>query len=637
MARNQVMIELEQRAAFVEAALANVQDDHGIWERIFTESNWGMVVSNTENGELLKMNPVFADMHGYCLHELIGKSMYDVFAPECHKDLPEIVRKIHDSGHHAFDSIHIRKDGSRFPVHIDIYEVTVNAESLRVVFVWDISESDKREKELCQYRQSLEELVRSRTKELERSNEQLRSQITQREIAENELAKANQEMSNTLESIQDGFLAVNRQWIITYANKAIVNARKKKGFHDILVGSEFRETCEQVNNAIYGHCLKVMKDRKPNRFEIYIEFLGQWTEFSIYPTESGISLFCRNIDERKKIEKAVEAEHYRLYSIFNSFPGLIYVQEDNRKIRFANSRFQEKFGPYEGKPCYEVVAGLTAPCSDCRLPNIMDGSQWKEMVFDKRSYEVYSQPFTDADGSKLVFKVLLDITARKNVNQELARLERLNMVGEMAAGIAHEVRNPLTTVKGFLQLLTSKDNTREYHEFYDLMIEELDRANSIISDFLSLARDQTTDYKLTNISEMVRSLSPLLTADALIQDKEIVLELEQVPDILGNKNELRQLLLNIARNGLEAMPVGTTLTIQTFKLDDFIILRVCDQGAGIDPVILEKLGTPFLTTKEQGTGLGLAICQGIAVRHHAAIDYESTPSGTTVTVKFPVS
>jgi len=637
MSTNQMIIELEQRVAFVETALANVRDDNGIWDRIFTDSNWGMVVSNAKNGELLKMNPVFAEMHGYCIHELIGKSMYDIFAPECHKDLPEIVRNIHKTGHYAFKSVHIRKDGSRFPVHSDNYEVTVKEENLRVVFVWDISENEKKEKELCRYRESLEKLVKSRTAELERSNEQLRNQIAQREAAENQLAKANQEMSNTLESINDGFLAVNRQGIITYANKAIVNARKKKGYNDILLGSDFREPCEQVDNAIYGHCLKVMKDRKPNRFEIYIEFLGQWTEFSIYPTENGISLFCRNIDERKKIEKAVEAEHHRLYSIFNSFPGLIYVQEDNRKIRFANSRFQEKFGPYEGKPCYEVVAGLTVPCSDCMLPNTMDGSQWKEMVFDKRSYEVYSQPFTDADGSKLVFKVLLDITERKNVNQELARLERLNMVGEMAAGIAHEVRNPLTTVKGFLQLLTSKDNTKEYREFYDLMIEELDRANSIISDFLNLARDQTTDYKLTDISEMVRSLSPLLTADALIQDKEIVLELEQVPDILGNKNELRQLLLNIVRNGLEAMPVGTTLTIQTFKLDDFIILRVCDQGVGIDPVIFKKLGTPFLTTKEQGTGLGLAICQGIAVRHHAVIDYESTPSGTTVTVKFPVS
>lgn len=207
----------------------------------------------------------------------------------------------------------------------------------------------------------------------------------------------------------------------------------------------------------------------------------------------------------------------------------------------------------------------------------------------------------------------------------------------MAAGIAHEVRNPLTTVHGFLQLLASKDNTKQYHKFYELMIEELDRANLIITDFLSLASNKTFDFELINISRIVGSLSPLLVADALNRDKEIFFELDQVPDIQGNENELRQLLLNLARNGFEAMQGGRTLTIQTYKSENFIILRVRDQGEGIDPMILEQLGTPFLTTKEQGTGLGLVICQSIAVRHNAVINYESNSTGTTVTVKFDFS
>jgi PAS domain S-box-containing protein len=638
MATDEVIIELKQRITFLEAVLANVREDNGIWDRIFAENYWGMMVCDAITGELLKMNICYADMHGYSISELIGKSIYDVFALGYHKDLPEIIRMIHDHGHYAYNSVHIRKNGSCFPVHTDSYEVTVNARRFRVVSIWDISESELKEKELRQYRENLEELVKLRTEELERTNKQLRSEIMQKEAAENELARANREMIDTLESISDGFVAVNRQWIITYANKAMVNARKKKGINGILVGSGLWETYEQGNREIYDSCLKVMNDRKPTRFETYVALMGQWNEFSIYPTESGISIFSRNIDEQKKIEKAVEEEHHRLYSLFDSFPGLIYVQEDKHKIRFANSSFQTKFGPYEGKPCYEVIAGLTIPCSDCILPIVIKGSKYrsKEVAFDNRIYEGYAQPFTDADGSRLVFKVLLDITERKDAERELARLERLNMVGEMAAGIAHEVRNPLTTVRGFLQLLAAKDNTKQYHEFYALMIEELDRANFIISDFLSLASDKTSDFELTNISEMVRGLSPLLAADALNQDKEMILELAQVPDILGNKNELRQLLLNIARNGLEAMPVGTTLTIQTLMLEDYIILRVCDQGEGVDPVIFEKLGTPFLTTKAQGTGLGLAICQSIAVRHHAVISYESNPSGTTVTVKFPV-
>ena len=343
-----------------------------------------------------------------------------------------------------------------------------------------------------------------------------------------------------------------------------------------------------------------------------------------------------NIDAKKKIEKSVEEEHLRLYSIFDNFPGLIAVQEENYIIRYANSSFQAKFGSWEGKLCYDIILGLTSPCSDCvtTMTFLNSTPLRQEMVIGNRIYEVYVQPFTDVDGSRLVFKVLIDITDRKNADREFARLERLNMVGEMAAGIAHEVRNPLTTVRGFLQLLLSKENTQTYHEFYELMIEELDRANLIITDFLSLARDKSADFKLINISKIARSLSPLLSADAINQNKEVCFELEQVADIQGNEGEIRQLLLNLARNGLEAMQGGSTLTIQTFEIDNDIFLRVCDQGGGIDPFILEKLGTPFLTTKEEGTGLGVAICQSIATHHNAVLNFESNSTGTTVTVKF---
>ncbi len=514
--------------------------------------------------------------------------------------------------------------------------MTVDARRLRVVSVWDITESELKENELRQYRESLEELVKSRTEELERTNEQLRSEIRQKEVAQKQLTESNQKMMNIIESISDGFFSIDRQWQITYANNVMLNALKANGSNGNIIGTDFWETYKHGNKEIKDACLKAMNDGQQSQFETFAPLMGHWAECSIYPTESGVAAFSRNINERKKIEKSIEEEYRRMSFVCDATPALIYVQEDNYKIRFANSNFKARFGSCEGKTCYEVITCLTIPCSNCSLPILINGSesQWKETVLNNRIYEVYAQPYTDADGTRVVFKVLIDITDKKNAERDFARLERFNMVGEMAAGIAHEVRNPLTTVRGFLQLLSSKDNTQQYQEFYNIMIEELDRANCIISDFLSLAQDKTSDVELTNISEMVRSLSPLLAADALIQDKEIILELEPVPDILGNKNELRQLLLNITRNGLEAMPAGTTLTIQTLRVEDDIILRVCDQGEGIDPVILERLGTPFLTTKDQGTGLGLAICQTIALRHHAVIRYESSPSGTTVSVNF---
>ncbi|MDR3586099.1 MAG: PAS domain S-box protein [Desulfosporosinus sp.] len=639
MSTDEVISELTQKVTCLEATLAEVRQDNEIWERIFTENFWGMVVTDVHNAELLKVNPRFAEMLGYDTTELIGKSSYDIFSPECHQGLPEIFQTIHERAHYAYKSEFRRKDESSFPVHIDSYEVTINSQRLRVVSIWDITESEHKEKELSQYRESLEELVKFRTKELEQVNAQLRSQISQREAVENELAKANQEMINTLESISDCCVTINRQWVITYANKAMLKAIKGNGFKGDFIGASFLEIYDGSNKEIIEACVKAMNDSQPTRLETFAPLIGYWAELSIYPTKSGLSAFFRNIEEKKKIEKALEEEHRRMYMLCDATPGLVHVQEENYKIRFANSSFNAKFGAWEGKTCYEVLAGLKSPCPDCVASTVFESAEplWREIFFKNRIYEIFLQPFVDADGSRLIFKVLVDITDKKNAEQELARLDRLNIVGEMAAGIAHEVRNPLTTVHGFLQLLAAKDSTKQYHEFYALMIEELDRANSIITDFLSLASNKTSNFELISISRIVRSLSPLLSADALNRDKELRLELEQVTATLGNENELRQLILNLARNGLEAMQGGSTLTIQTFESETYIILRVRDQGVGIDPMILEKLGTPFLTTKEKGTGLGLAICQSIAARHNAVINYESGPTGTTVTVKFPVS
>ena len=636
MTTDKVIVELEQKIAFLEADLEQIREDNEIWNRIFIEKRWGVVVCDVNSGELLKVNPRYAEMHGYCPAELIGKSIYNLLcAPGHHQDILQI-RPIRNIGQYGYNSVHIKKDGSLFPVHIENYDVTLNAKPLRVVSIWDITESELKEKELSQYRESLEELVKFRTDELEQTNRQLRSEIIQKEAAQKELAKVNQDMLNTLDSISDYFIAVNREWVITFTNKAMFDARQRNGIYDNMIGTNYWQTFKQGNKVITDACLNVMSSGQPTRFDAYACLLGHWVEVSIYPTESGISVFFRNINERREIEKAVEEEHHRLYSLFDNFPGLVYVQEGNYKIRFANGSFQSKFGPCIDQPCHEVIAGSALPCQDCMTPMIRRSNRtvWKEMVFHDRIYEVYSQPFIDADGSKLVFKVLIDVTDRKTADRELARLERLNMVGEMAAGIAHEVRNPLTTVRGFLQLLTAKDENQQNREFYDLMIGELDRANLIITDFLSLAKDRSSDFSSINITGIVKTLAPLLSADAFNQDKKIIFDLEEVSNIQGNENELRQLILNLARNGFDAMQSGKTLTIQTYQLGLHIIFRVCDQGEGFDQDILEKLGTPFLTTKEGGTGLGLAICQSIAGRHRASMSFESDLTGTSVTVKF---
>lgn len=217
---------------------------------------------------------------------------------------------------------------------------------------------------------------------------------------------------------------------------------------------------------------------------------------------------------------------------------------------------------------------------------------------------------------------------------EIARLDRLNTVGELASVISHEVRNPLTTVKGFLQILQGKEDCTKYLSFFEIMIDELDQANSIITEFLSMGQRIVSPMEKGNINTIIETLFPLIHADALGQDKIVRISLSDVPDLVLSNKEIRQMILNLCRNGLEAMSKGGELIIQTYVEKDRIVLAVTDQGNGIKPEILEKLGTPFLTTKQNGTGLGVGICYKIAEKHNAKVEVDTGPSGTTFYVRF---
>jgi len=217
-------------------------------------------------------------------------------------------------------------------------------------------------------------------------------------------------------------------------------------------------------------------------------------------------------------------------------------------------------------------------------------------------------------------------------NKEIGRLNCLNLIGETAAGLAHEIRNPLTTVRGYLQFLAQKE--AKYLSQFRIMIEELDRANVIITEFLSLAKNKLIELKLNDLNNIINSLYPLIQADAIVLNKTIKTDLAEIPLLLLDENEIRQLILNLTRNGLDAMDPGTTLTIRTLMKEDEVMLEISDQGKGIDPKMIENLGLPFMTTKENGTGLGLAVCYSIAARHNARITVNSGLSGTTFYISF---
>lgn len=354
-----------------------------------------------------------------------------------------------------------------------------------------------------------------------------------------------------------------------------------------------------------------------------------------------------DITKRKQIEEELRKREQFLNNIFQSIQDRLSVIDTQFNIIRTNKQVEQAYShelPLVGKKCYKVYHGEDAICNGCPGLQAIGNCMPAHAIISVRDpsgnnigwLDHYCYPFIDTTTGELTGAIVYarDITEKLRVEQEMARMERFHLIGQMAAGIGHEIRNPMTAVRGFLQLLGNKREYAHHKKYFELMLSELDRANSIITEYLSLARNKPVDLVEHNISTILEVLKPLLMAEAMDVGINLSIETGDVLMLPLNENEIRQLILNLVKNGLEVMEHGGKLTVQTYTDNGEVVLSVQDQGPGIKPELMDKIGTPFFTTKEMGTGLGMAVCYGIAARHNAAIVIDTGPAGTTIFVRF---
>lgn len=228
-----------------------------------------------------------------------------------------------------------------------------------------------------------------------------------------------------------------------------------------------------------------------------------------------------------------------------------------------------------------------------------------------------------------------EITMMGQIEQLRQVINKSDLIGEMAAGIAHEIRNPMTVIKGYLQFF-SKKIAGNMSEQFNVVLSELDRVEQIISNFLSVAKNKAEAPKYQDLNQIIKEVAPLIFADAINQGINLNVKLaDQLPELLLSTTEIKQLILNLTRNGIEAMEQHGTLTIETRYKDNKVYLYISDCGCGISKEWQEKMFAPFSTTKENGTGLGLSVCSSIVGQHNGVISVQSTEGeGTTFTIRF---
>ncbi|MGA2255303.1 MAG: ATP-binding protein [Thermoguttaceae bacterium] len=231
---------------------------------------------------------------------------------------------------------------------------------------------------------------------------------------------------------------------------------------------------------------------------------------------------------------------------------------------------------------------------------------------------------------------------KQATRQQVGRSEQLASVGRLAAGVAHEINNPLTGVLAFADLLRQKENMEtQDREDLELIIRETKRAREIVKGLLDFARETPQVKTQVNINDLVRQTILLMGKRDALQDIQLVESLtEPLPQVLGDKNQLQQVLINLSLNACEAMPNGGTLMLATSSEDGQIIIEVTDTGCGIKKEHLDKVLEPFFTTKPvgKGTGLGLSVSYGIVQQHGGTLEVESQEGkGTTFKVTLPVA
>ncbi|MDQ0219713.1 PAS domain-containing protein [Peribacillus cavernae] len=275
---------------------------------------------------------------------------------------------------------------------------------------------------------------------------------------------------------------------------------------------------------------------------------------------------------------------------------------------------------------------------------IRQGKVWKGEIMNKAkdgtTYWVDSTliPFSDRNGETYQhISIQNDITEQKFTEELLQKTEKLSLVGELAAGIAHEIRNPLTTIKGFVQLLSQALENGDL-PYSSIILGEIDRINFIVSEFMVFAKPHTIYYNKCNVSEILYSVISLLGAEASLKNVRITNRfLSENPYIFGEKNQLKQVFLNMLKNAIEALPDGGNIQISLSSEEQDIQVLIADDGIGMSLDQIQKLGEPFYTTKETGTGLGLMVSYKIIQNHKGSIHVKSNvDGGTTFTIVFPM-
>jgi two-component system cell cycle sensor histidine kinase/response regulator CckA len=600
------------------------------------ESSDDAIVAQRLDGVITSWNAAAGRMFGYTAAEIVGRD-FSLLLPEGSKEDPAVVSEQIGRGERAvhYEALRRRKDGS-------LVEVAVVVSPIRNSSGLVIGAS-----RICR-------------------------DITERRLAEKARQRSNQHIAGILESIRDGFVALDAGWVFTYVN---AEAEKLLGRprSDLLGKNYWQVEPAALGKPAEEHLRRASAERVHIAFEEFNQELGGWFEASLYPApDGGLSIYFRNINRRKQTLEALRESEERLrLSAEAAQIGLWTNDLVARRVTWS-PELERLCGlePGSFRGTNEHAAQLVHPEDRDRVMEALNHAVKRGDDFDLecrieradgelRWIFVRGRPkYGDTGAAVSMSGVVIDITGRKRLEEKLRQSQKLESLGVLAGGVAHDFNNLLVGIlgnAGVLMEATPEDSP--LRQVVENLLQAGERAAHLTRQMLAYSGRGRFVVERLNLEQQVHQIVALIGA-SIPKGVRIKLDFEPgLPSIDGDAGQLQQLVMNLAINGAEAVgEAGGVVTISTRlrEIDpgyikdnlagdsippgSYAVLEVHDTGIGMDAATQARIFDPFFTTKFTGRGLGLAAVQGIVRGHKGALTVYSEPGkGTTFKVFLPVA
>lgn len=350
----------------------------------------------------------------------------------------------------------------------------------------------------------------------------------------------------------------------------------------------------------------------------------------------------------KKGQELLSQESY-LHLFFEHANDCIAVFDLDNRIIDVNPAFEEVYG-WKRSECIGKILPLVPPENSVDAENryfdLLEGKnikllETKDMKKDGTVFDVAISlsPIYNRKGEMVATSVISrDISHEKEHEQLILQSEKLKLAGDIAAGVTHEIRNPLTVISGFVQMMNN-DKESPYHSYTQIIQSEIERINLIIGEFLVLSKPQAVQLKKVSIEQTIKNVIDFYHLEFLKRDISISIDINSEQNtVLGNENQLKQVFINIIKNAIEAIEMNNCKGEIHFSINQdihkIIHITISDNGIGMSESLLKRIFDPFFTTKDRGTGLGMLITKKIIQDHGGIIEIDSKEkSGTTIKIQ----